>query len=106
MKDNVKFFLALLLIGFSSALAGQDFYGIDEAKEKKTADLIKSALSKSLEKMHASGQAVSDHKIVISEHRGFIVVSYIINDPRAYGGRMHSVYDPKSDRIVYVLGED
>jgi hypothetical protein len=106
MKFCVKIIFAVLLFNFPMTMAGASFYGFDEAKERKAAGLVERALSRSLEKGMTTGQNVSNRKIVISAHRGFIVVSYLHVDERARGGRMHYVYEPKSDKIVYVLGED
>ena len=44
--------------------------------------------------------------VVIAEHRGYIVVSYLQMGPNVRGGAAHVVYDPKTDKVVYLLGQD
>jgi hypothetical protein len=44
--------------------------------------------------------------VVISERRGYIVVSYVDPDPGVRGGSAHVVYDPRTDKVVHILGED
>lgn len=54
----------------------------------------------------AKAHLATSGTVVISERRGYIVVSYVQTDHDVRGGGAHVVYDPRSDKVVYVLGED
>lgn len=73
---------------------------------RKPVPLVR-ALEMAVEKMHANHMSLEGRTTVVAQHGRFITVSFILADPKKMRGpRVHMVYDPGRDQILYVLGED
>lgn len=95
-----------LVIGMSLVM-GVSAQGLpfQEALEEVRALKLQRALASAHKQMLRAKLSTRDKNVVLSERRGFVVVSFLTTR-QGYGGRTHLVYDPKLERIVYTIGED
>ena len=64
----------------------------------------KKALDKAFVRMREAMLDESNRTIVISDKRGYIVISFLNAEP-SRREEPHLVYDPKMDKIVFTMGD-
>lgn len=96
LSSILMFSFQIVFIENPVAAGGVDNFHELNYKEK--------ALNRAIKSMKAAMLDASDRTIVISERDGFIVVSFLNAIP-ARREEPHLVYDPKLDKIVFIMGD-